>query len=40
MFGPEWPDVTGGWRKLYRDELHDFYASNMNRNAYSVLLGI
>jgi hypothetical protein len=20
-------DVTGGWRKMYKEELHDFYSS-------------
>jgi hypothetical protein len=24
--GPEKQDVTGRWRKLHNDELHDFYS--------------
>jgi hypothetical protein len=23
IFGPERDDVTGGWRKLYNEELHE-----------------
>jgi hypothetical protein len=26
-FGPKKDEVTGGWRKLYNKELHDFYSS-------------
>jgi hypothetical protein len=32
IFGPKKDGVTGGWRKLHNEELHDFYSSpNINR---------
>jgi hypothetical protein len=27
IFGPKRDEVTGGWRKLYDEELHDLYSS-------------
>jgi hypothetical protein len=27
IFGPKWVDVTGGWRKLHNDELHNLHSS-------------
>jgi hypothetical protein len=27
MFGPKREEVTGDWRKLHNEELHDMYAS-------------
>jgi hypothetical protein len=27
IFGPKGDDVTGGWRKLHNEELHDLYSS-------------
>jgi hypothetical protein len=27
IFGPQEDEVTGGWRKLHNEELHDLYAS-------------
>jgi hypothetical protein len=27
IFGPERNEVTGGWRKLHNEELHDLYSS-------------
>jgi hypothetical protein len=27
VFGPKRDEVTGGWRKLYNDELHNLYSS-------------
>jgi hypothetical protein len=27
IFGPKWDVVTGGWRKLYNEELHNLYSS-------------
>jgi hypothetical protein len=27
IFGPERDEVTGEWRKLHNEELHDFYSS-------------
>jgi hypothetical protein len=27
IFGPRRDKVTGGWRKLYSEELHDLYSS-------------
>jgi hypothetical protein len=26
-FGPKWDEVTGGWRKLQNEELHNLYSS-------------
>jgi hypothetical protein len=27
IFGPNWDEVTGEWRKLHNDELNDLYCS-------------
>jgi hypothetical protein len=27
IFGPKRDEVTGGWRKLYNEELRDLYSS-------------
>jgi hypothetical protein len=27
IFGPKGDEVTGGWRKLYNEELHNLYCS-------------
>jgi hypothetical protein len=27
IFGPKRDGVTGGWRKLHNEELHNFYSS-------------
>jgi hypothetical protein len=27
IFGPKGDEVTGGWRKLHNEELHNLYAS-------------
>jgi hypothetical protein len=27
IFGPKRDEVTGAWRKLYNEELHDLYSS-------------
>jgi hypothetical protein len=27
IFGPKRDEVTGGWRKLYNEELHNLYTS-------------
>jgi hypothetical protein len=27
IFGPRWDRVTGGWRKLHNEELHNLYSS-------------
>jgi len=27
IFGPKREEVTGGWRKLHTEELHNLYAS-------------
>jgi hypothetical protein len=27
IFGPKIDEVTGGWRKLHNEELHNFYSS-------------
>jgi hypothetical protein len=27
IFGPKRDEVTGGWRKLHNEELHDLYCS-------------
>jgi hypothetical protein len=26
IFGPEWNEVMGGWRKLHNEELHDLFS--------------
>jgi hypothetical protein len=26
IFGPKWDEVTGEWRKLHNEELHDLYS--------------
>jgi hypothetical protein len=28
IFGPKRDEVTGGWRKLYNEGLHDLYCSS------------
>jgi hypothetical protein len=28
IFGPKKDGVTGGWRKLHNEELHDMYSSS------------
>jgi hypothetical protein len=28
IFGPKMGEVTGGWRKLHNEELHDLYSSS------------
>jgi hypothetical protein len=28
IFGPKRNEVTGGWRKLHNDELHNLYSSS------------
>jgi hypothetical protein len=28
IFGPKGDEVTGGWRKLHNEELHDLYSSS------------
>jgi len=27
IFGPKREEVTGGWRRLHNEELHNFYVS-------------
>jgi hypothetical protein len=27
LFGPKRDDLTGGWRKLHNEELHNLYSS-------------
>jgi branched-subunit amino acid aminotransferase/4-amino-4-deoxychorismate lyase len=27
IFGSKWDDVTGEWRKLHNEELHDLFSS-------------
>jgi hypothetical protein len=27
IFGPKWDEVTGEWRKLYKEKLRDVYSS-------------
>jgi hypothetical protein len=28
IFGPNWYELTRGWRKLHNEELHNFYSSS------------
>jgi hypothetical protein len=36
IFGPKRDEVTGGWRKLHNEMLHDFYSSpNLSRKMKS-----
>jgi hypothetical protein len=46
--GPKRDEVTGGWRKLHNEELHNLYSSSRRmrcsrmgekRNAYRILVG-
>jgi hypothetical protein len=30
IFGPKRDEVTGGWRKLHNEELHNLYSSPYN----------
>ena len=30
IFGPKRDEVTGEWRRLHNEELHDLYASSNN----------
>jgi hypothetical protein len=46
IFGPKRDEVTGDWRKLHNEELHNLYSSpNINRmikstrNAYRIFVG-
>jgi hypothetical protein len=32
IFGPMRDEVTGGWRKLYNEELHNLYFAKYNLN--------
>jgi hypothetical protein len=29
IFGPKRDEVTGGWRKLHNEELHNLYSSSV-----------
>jgi hypothetical protein len=31
IFGPKRDEVTGGWRKLHNEELHNLYSSSIIR---------
>jgi hypothetical protein len=38
IFGPKRDEVTGGWRKLHNEELHNFYSSpNIIRIIWQLL---
>jgi hypothetical protein len=46
IFGPKRGEVTGDWRKLYNEELHNVYemgrecsTNGEKRNAYRILVG-
>jgi hypothetical protein len=40
IFGPKRDEVTGDWRKLHNEELHNLYSSsNMNRMIKSRRMG-
>jgi hypothetical protein len=39
IFGPKRDEVTGDWRKLYNEELHNLYSSpNINRRLKSRMM--
>jgi hypothetical protein len=49
IFGPKRDEVTGGWRQLHNEELHNLYSSpsklrmrwtgQEKMNAYGILVG-
>jgi hypothetical protein len=26
IFGPKWEEVVGGWRNIFNEDFHNFYA--------------
>jgi hypothetical protein len=36
IFGPKRAEVTGGWRKLHEEELHNLYSSPSINKKYEV----
>jgi hypothetical protein len=39
IFGPKRDEVTGGWRKLHNEELHDLYSSPKNNDGEEDEMG-
>jgi hypothetical protein len=40
IFGPKWDEVTGEWKKLHNEELHNLYSSqNIIRQIKSRRIG-
>jgi hypothetical protein len=41
IFGPKRDEVTGGWRKLHKEELHDLYSSpSVTRMTEQRMIGL
>jgi hypothetical protein len=36
IFGPKRDEVTGDWRKLHNEELHNFYSYILGNSSESV----
>jgi hypothetical protein len=36
IFGPKRDGVTGGWRKLHNEDLHNLYSKNYKVEEYEV----
>jgi hypothetical protein len=37
IFGPKRDDVTGDWRKLHNEELHNLYFPSLGQHWYQLL---
>jgi hypothetical protein len=37
IFGPKRDEVTGDWRKLHNEELHNYYSSKKKINSVAVV---
>jgi hypothetical protein len=39
IFGPKRDEITGGWRKLHNEELHNLYSPSIIRMMKSWRMG-